>query len=42
MKLLQNIVSSLFLITAILPACKHSETAVAETPEPTKTRVTIV
>ena len=42
MKLLQNIVSSLFLITAILPACKHSETAVAETPEPIKTRVTIV
>lgn len=42
MKLIQNIVGALCIITALLPACKQKVTAVAEAPEPIKTRVTIV
>ena len=42
MNLMKKIFASLLIITIFLSACKHKETAVAETPEPTKTRVTIV
>lgn len=42
MKLMQNIIGALCLLTALLPACKQKAAAVAEAAEPIKTRVTIV
>lgn len=42
MQLLRNILSILFTITALLPACKQKGTAAAEIHEAIKTRVTIV
>lgn len=42
MKLMQNIVGALCMITALLSACKQKVAAVGEATEPVKTKVTIV